>query len=295
MLSLVVTHGRDQPFQVPATEAREWEDALRFGLQRIEAPYYADIAFSFAFYGDVWRPDSGGDAGEREFASRPEETRELQIELARELAAAAGIPIAEERSEGARDFWDSLATIINTLDSRFGVGQVVFKCFLGDLAQYLSNKRLRNQVLGRVEQTIRAANGPVALLGHSMGSIVSYDLMVQRPDLPVQALVTFGSPLGMATCRKYLARLNGGTPFPARLPRWINVYNRQDIATLVHLLAPLFVSGDARSVEDREMVGKPPNITEPVTGHDPIVYLSSWAMGEAIRAIVDEWLATHSV
>ena len=147
--------------------------------------------------------------------------------------------------------------------------------------------------MDRVAQTIQAANGPVVLLGHSMGSIVGYDLLTRRPDLWVQALVTFGSPLGTATCRKHVANANGATPFPQRLPRWINIYYRQDIATVVRLLAPFFPSGDGRSIEDREMAGRPAGLTNPAGGHDPIIYLSSWAMGESVRAVVDEWLSSH--
>ena len=109
----------------------------------------------------------------------------------------------------------------------------------------------------------------------------------------MRALVTFGSPIGTATCRKHVANAAGQTPFPPRLPRWLNLFYRQDIATVVRLLAPFFPSGDGRSVEDRETIGRPVGPANPAGGHDPLIYLSSIAMGESVRALVDEWLAAH--
>ena len=294
MLKLVVTHGRDQTFQVPATEARDWEDALRRGLERVEAAYHADIPVSFAFYGDLWRPDTPGGVGERGLEETlDDKTRAIKLEIAHDLATAAGLPVSEAPPDGERGLWDNLAGTITALDNQFGLGEVILQRFLTDLAQYFADDHLRNQVLVRVAETIQAANGPVVLLGHSMGSIVGYDLMIRRPELPVQALVTFGSPVGTATCRKHVANAKGETPFPPSLPRWINIYYRQDIATVVRLLAPFFPSGDGRSVEDREMVGRPAGLTDLAGGHDPIVYLSSWAMGESVRAVVDDWQSLH--
>ena len=46
MLRLVVTPGRDHLFQIPATEAREWDDALRHGLERVGAPYHDEWLLS---------------------------------------------------------------------------------------------------------------------------------------------------------------------------------------------------------------------------------------------------------
>ena len=293
MIHLVVTHGRDQTFQIPETEAREWQAALRFGLKRVEAPYHADLPFSFAFYGDLWRPDTPGGAGGRGLEEAPPDTRQIQIELARDLATAAGLSLPPEPPANERGLWDALAGAVTTLDNHFGLGEVILQRFLSDVAQYFSDDHLRTQVMDRVAQAIQAVNGDVVLLGHSMGSIVGYDLLSRRLELPVRALVTFGSPIGAATCRKHVANAGGETPFPPRLPRWINLYYRQDIATVVRLLAPYFPSGDARSVEDRETLGRQAGVTDLAGGHDPLVYLSSMAMGEAIRAVVDEWLSSH--
>jgi hypothetical protein len=58
MVHLVLTHGRAQEFGIPQTMLEAWEPALRYGLQRAEAPFFADIPISLAYYGDYWRPDA---------------------------------------------------------------------------------------------------------------------------------------------------------------------------------------------------------------------------------------------
>lgn len=291
--TLVVTHGRDQPFEVPGNEGLEWENSLRFGLERVDAPYAKTIPYTFAFYGVVWRDALEQRAGERALGGGPVQTRALQIELARELATTAGLKPPDQAPEGEKDFWDMLAATVRLVGNHLGVQEAILKNFLADLAQYLSNNRLRNLVLDRIQHVILEAGGDVVLLGHSMGSIVSYDLVKRHPDLPVVGLVTFGSPMGLEGIRQHVGDAPGTTPFPPRLPCWINIYNREDIATLIPKLAPFFPSTDGRVIDDREAVGAPPSVTDLARGHEPKVYLSSLTMGQAVRSIVDNWQAAH--
>jgi pimeloyl-ACP methyl ester carboxylesterase len=204
--------------------------------------------------------------------------------LATDMVAALG-ESPETQSRGLD--WDLLAGLISTLDERFHVGEAILRLFLKDLADYLTKEELRQRVVARVAGAIEDAGRPVALLAHSMGTVVGYDVLMRHPDLPVRAFVTFGSVLGFPTTRRFVADANGQTPFPPTLPRWINVYNRTDFATVVRELAPLYTASDGRRVEDLEAKGANPSVLDPMAGHRPTLYLSSATMAKALHSILE--------
>jgi len=303
MVRLVVVHGRDQHYEIPATLRREWEEALRFGLERAKAPYAQAVDVSFSFYGDLWRPDAGDAERSGARATRPSgQPSQVQRALAADLLSAAPGSRAGPRARATDDAgpdrlgWDNLAGLIATLDARFGVGRRVLEWFLTDVDDYFRVARLRRDAQGRLTKALRAAGPDVVLVAHSMGSIVGYDLLNSAAGtrLPLRALVTFGSPLGLPSMRAALAGHGGRTPFPAPVDRWINVFNRKDFATVVRDLAPLYPSSNERKVEGKEAKGRDPGLTSPTAAHDAKVYLSSVAMGQALRALLDDSMG-HNV
>ena len=67
------------------------------------------------------------------------------------------------------------------------------------------------------------------MLGHSLGSVVAYET-VALDDLPLDALVTAGSPLAIKTVRRRLrAEVTVGAGSGAgSVPRWVNVFDPAD-------------------------------------------------------------------
>ena len=288
-MRIVVTHGRDQTFQIPATMARAWEDALRDGLQAVQYPHAADVAVDFAFYGDIWRPDrqelaAAGD--ERGGGDRGTERGEIDLTpTLKERPSALTLSVAEEmlppaaKADEERLDWNRLAQVISGLDDVLHVGRPLLTWFLKDLDEYFRDQTIRDRVLAAVRDKVKevAAGGePVLLLAHSMGTIVGYDLLATdgAGALDVEAFVTFGSPLGMASLRERVAVLHPGTPYPAGLGAWTNVYNEKDFATVVRELADIYRTLGAPRIRDVQAMGRDPSIVDPGSGHDPIVYLS---------------------
>ena len=316
---IVAVHGMDDPAG-GLEMADQYETAARIALDRVGAGYALTIPFAFAFYGDLWRanrPGTRADSLPRELdrfgpfmplyplgvPGDPPHT-ELEMDLAFEVLANAHIPLnGVHTGYGLAD-----PTLMNVLaglgrDEMGQAAQGALWHFATSIATYLMTPSLRELVLAQVAQEIESGYEEVVLLAHGLGSLICYDLLLRRPDLPVRCLVTLGSPLGLEGVRAALAESIDSTgpsvdidapilPFPARLPRWINLHNRADTVASAYLLASLYrplPTNDARHVEDVD-TGKPrpPSPTNLFAGHHPATYLSSKVAGIVLRSVVEQ-------
>jgi endonuclease G, mitochondrial len=279
MVHLVVTHGRSHEFAIPALTQRPLEEAIRFGLERVGSPVFATIPVSLAFYGDHWRPDA--DELERVTETALAEPTELQQEIADDILAVAGVEVEAAALEGVG--FDTLNALATLLDQHLHTGDVVVRLFLDDIESYFADARLHSLALDRVEDAVTEANDDVILLGHSLGSVVTYDLLQERPGLPVLGLITLGSPLGLPTVRRRLPARR----FPGGVVRWINVFDPRDLVTGCEKLRDHYPSDDGRAVEDRETEGIAPGLTDLTAPHDGTVYLSSIALARPLRELIE--------
>jgi hypothetical protein len=81
----------------------------------------------------------------------------------------------------------------------------------------------------RIRARVTDLLGPevVAVLGHSLGSVVAYEALHEH-GRSIPLLVTFGSPLGMRSV--VLPRLRPQPPTtPSSLHRWINIWDKDDV------------------------------------------------------------------
>lgn len=155
---------------------------------------------------------------------------------------------------------------------------------------YLYFHRARAQVRARLEgELVRAHRscGAVAVLAHSMGSVIAYDAILHRPDCPVDLLITMGSPLGLSAVQQDLWG-DAHPPFPANLRRWLNVFDGLDPVTLPdQRLANDFTLGGARLICDRMIRSNygPDGERDP---HHWFGYLTAPEVGDAVSQF---WLA----
>ena len=107
-----------------------------------------------------------------------------------------------------------------------------------DLPLYLGEPRgtrIREVVIGKIKETMEK-NGSVVLIGHSLGSVIAYDVVKRNIEdgkpLNIKTLITMGSPLKWVTDIRRAE--NGDTspiaPSMLSLPgvRWINIYDKED-------------------------------------------------------------------
>ena len=278
MVHLVLIHGRSHEFNIPVTTQRPLEEALRFGLERVQPPDFTAIPVSLAFYGDAWRPDALPESTTEVGAQEP---TALQAEIAADMLAAAGAAeTAEALPEGLG--WNSLNALATRLDDLLHTGDLIVRLFLEDVELYFADADRRQAAIDRVVEAVHAAGGDVILLGHSLGSVVAYDALSEHPDLPVPGLITFGSPLGLPTVRRRLRTRR----FPSGVARWVNVYDPRDFVTGREPLRAHFLADDERLVEDLENEGRAPGLTSLTAAHDGTVYLSSMALARALRDMI---------
>ncbi|WP_374776460.1 hypothetical protein OG756_30560 [Streptomyces sp. NBC_01310] len=127
---------------------------------------------------------------------------------------------------------------------------------LGDILRYQARgHELRDFLHAR----IAAAPGPTVLIGHSLGGIALVDLLAlaaaRGEAVPgARLLVTVGSQAPFLYELGALTALEPGAKLPYGFPRWLNVYDRQDV--LAYLAGPVF-PGDPR-VTDHEVGSRQP-------------------------------------
>jgi len=266
-MRVVLIHGRAAAMDIPAIMARDWEAALRFGLQRAGSKVPAgNVDVRFAFYGSVWRPDERQPRPPIDFGP---------------AALQLGLP-----GLGDLSLW---------IDQHLGVGDALLDLLLRDLDEYYAEPELRKLTNDRLVSACREGLPPgerVVVVAFSMGTLVAYDALRADPTLPIGALITCGSPLAMPSIyRKVEATAPRGmrprTPFPRQLRLWVNAWTKDDPATAGHHdMAARFPAPDpnAQHVQDLETWGRSAAPTAPAGAHNALDYLSSRVVGTAVDA-----------
>ncbi|MGH8909478.1 MAG: hypothetical protein ACRD0K_24015 [Egibacteraceae bacterium] len=94
-----------------------------------------------------------------------------------------------------------------------------------------------------VHRAVSGIDGPVIVLGHSLGSIIAYDALRARRSaaLDVPLLVTVGSPLGVTEVQDLVEQ---PLHVPAAAAAWRNVSDARDLVALDHTLRPEYAPPD---------------------------------------------------
>lgn len=253
MPRLVLIHGRSQENKDAAGLKAEWIEAWRAGLDKnglrmplaesdIAFPFYGDTLYALAKNidaGDV--PDvilkgDGTDRARQEFIGAiVTEIAERRGITDEEVALEAG---ADVREKGLlNNKW--VRAILKVIDRKVPLGSgTAIALFTNDVYQYLRNPGVRD----RIETGVRAAmrpKVPTVVVGHSLGSIVAYNLLKrdgEALDWKVPLFLTVGSPLGVTQIYKSLRPVR----HPACAERWYNAMDPRDVVALYPLTKDTF-------------------------------------------------------
>lgn len=143
--------------------------------------------------------------------------------------------------------WD----VWNRLGGGDAVTQRIIAAHFRDLDLYYkgnleNGEKAKNALRERLAPLLRAQDAnSVTLIGHSMGSIIAYDCLLdlESEGITVDNFVTIGSPLGLPTVKHEIEKERGHIPpLPPRnvTGEWHNFSDRQDLVTVDHALADDF-------------------------------------------------------
>jgi pimeloyl-ACP methyl ester carboxylesterase len=241
MSKVVLVHGAFNELWGPNELKGRWLPALRDGLWHHGVDISEDDV-AVCFYGDLFRRDP-----EAADAASFEKSRVGVAESLSNLGGGMGLEaISQAASDAAFDRTVDMVTTMATMPD------------------------LRDRIWQRIDSVVTAETR--VLVGHSLGSIVSYNALRRNPQWGVHTFVTLGSPLGQAMVLGQLdPPIVEGQGWPGSVQRWVNVAAVGDRAAEVNRLADIY---DKR-VEDVQ-------VDNGHRAHDPEPYLNSSATGGAV-------------
>jgi len=96
---------------------------------------------------------------------------------------------------------------------------------------------LKEQMRQIVRDALAGVDQPVIVIGHSLGSIIAYDVLREQSSssLEVPLFVTVGSPLGITEVQDVVER---PLEVPASVAAWRNASDSRDLVALDHTIRP---------------------------------------------------------
>lgn len=222
----------------------EWLTALRSALPTNDVERIEELVVMPPFYGDALAletesststgydptPMSVGLAqdGEMEFlshglleAASTYGVTEAMIEAEMEEGEVVAMGFPHDRR---------LIALARALEKVSPSGGKNFLRFLPQAFTYLHKPRARKTVDDIVRPVL--AGGPCIVVGHSLGSVVSFNL-IRELALDVRCFITIGSPLAIKAVQSAIRKPFGRPP---SVRSWLNAVDRDDFVTLGRLL-----------------------------------------------------------
>ncbi|HLP96367.1 MAG TPA: alpha/beta hydrolase [Saprospiraceae bacterium] len=246
-MKLIFVHGRAQEKFDADTLKAEWTEAWRKGLNKSGLKLPADVSIEFPYYGKLLdelvreaqaQPKQAeGKRGGESYSMGEEAEVEFYTTFLGEIAAQSTEGRAEQREveeileahRGTPLNWEPVQKLLSFLDRKKIFGEAILKNFTRDVFMYLTRRHIKERVNEVVLQSFD--NGPCVVVGHSLGSIVSYLVLKNHPEFRVQKFITLGSPLGLRSVRQFIEP-------PVQIPDcingkdWLNAYDERDLVAL---------------------------------------------------------------
>ncbi len=271
---LVMVHGRAQGGKDPDALRQTWLDTWAKGLSAERAKRLSEIEVRFPFYADELDAmaatadlDEAGIAARGPSGQIDPEFAAFRAAIAEAALADAGLReqlLAEQVAQHRGPLqWDWVQRIFQKLESVPGLSGTMLERFIRDVWIYLKYPPVRRKINGIVEAML-PPDGKLVMLGHSLGSVVAYDVLSKARGIEVPLFMTVGSPLGV----KQIVELLKPIGFPAVAAHWFNGYDERDVVALRPLDAANFKVNPAV-----ENYGKVRNGTD--NAHGIIGYLNN--------------------
>ena len=243
-MNLLLIHGIAQGGKDPKDLEASWLEALGKGLAKSQLTMPPDVKVRFPYYGDVLddfvaQADLPAD-GIVTAKGGPMATEYVQFRarMAEDIREGADIPEEEIRidagpqvgAEKGPQNWGWVLSTLRAIDSRLpSAGSWTIEKFMRDVFLYTRRDVVRARIDGIVTDLMD--DTPTVVVGHSLGSVVAYNVAVNRKPAVTTLLLTVGSPLGLPAVRENVGTLKN----PSGKPGWLNAYDPHDVVALYPL------------------------------------------------------------
>ncbi|WP_078622425.1 hypothetical protein [Streptomyces sp. NRRL S-244] len=254
MSAVVVVHGIGRQHSGANSMHGPVSAALRDGLNRAGVTDVKSDSVRVAFYGHLFRPPGTAPTKGEPAYSHRDVTDPFEIELLNRWWAEAHRvdpdrvppPVATGTSKATTPL--SVQRALYALSRSRFFARTADRFLIGILKQlrlYLTTPDVRERVQAEIAAAVTADTR--VIVGHSLGSIVSYEALCAHPEWPVHTFVTLGSPLGIPNLvfdRLLPEPYSGKGIWPGNVRAWTNLCDRHDVVALTKRLSPLFSDGD---------------------------------------------------
>lgn len=254
MTKVLLIHGINNQGKSRDIIRESWAASIQEAATAAGVRVPTNTEFIAAFYGDVLHEETeswsknkrsatkmGVDSPDSEYVD--DAVAALYIEyqhvlgisdeqVAQELDPGEDMLEATRMAKGIHKKW--LKAIARALEKVLPKrGKAVSRQFLQQAAAYLQKPGLKGKINRIVEEQLFdgiARNEEVVVIGHSLGSVIAYDLLRSwREDIQVGLLMTCGSPLGVE-----VVKVGIGPPLVclSNVRNWLNVSDPEDFVAL---------------------------------------------------------------
>ena len=231
--------------QNPVMLAAEWRRAFDLGVAAIGKTPPDGLEVDFPFYGDTFDKFTAqfdlaaDDVATKKGVGGADEFANFAQEIAEEAKEAKGILDEHVRADMVTrhgpqavtkgpENWEWVQSIISILDNFApGATEKTFSLFLRDIFLYTRRTAVRRAIDKIIADKL--TDEPTVVVGHSLGSVVAYNVLQAANKKSVLAFVTVGSPLGIRGINSSLE-----TPWKnvAGVHGWLNAYDPRDVVAL---------------------------------------------------------------
>jgi hypothetical protein len=243
-MKLLFVHGRAQEGKSSDILKKEWMDALGVGLGNAglslpagvepDVPFYGDKLMEFINRRDLPPADNiqsrGGaiDDGYADFLREVAlEAREKEVVTKPEVDAELGPQAVHKGPQN----WEWVQAVIRVIDSKAAaVSNISIGLMLRDVFVYVNDGPVRREINKIV--AAKLTNEPTVVVGHSLGTVVAYDVLREHAGNQVPCYISVGSPLGIRAIRR---RLKSPLTMPEGVKDWYNAFDERDVVALYAL------------------------------------------------------------
>ncbi|KQX53262.1 MULTISPECIES: hypothetical protein [unclassified Streptomyces] len=244
MARIVGVHGIGWSWRSREEMHETWHGALTTGLKNIRYADAATVSFEAAYYGHLYNAGTGKSGGGALYTAADVADGfeyELLEAMAREADPAAFDEDSDEPASkgGVVRGAQACLSILERTPYLGGMTASVLIRQIKQVHRYFEEPALGEEIRAELETAIQEDTRVV--LAHSLGSVAAYEVLWKLKDVRIDTLVTMGSPLGLKSIRRRLARSADAEPGrPPSVRRWVNVAAEQDVVALRKKLKTLY-------------------------------------------------------